>query len=408
SRAGKYACRDYAANYLNSCDKQGILFTNGDNDTFPLWYAQEVEGIRTDVRVVNYMLSSGDWYVHQLARKIYDSEPLKFQLTPDQYNKGVNEVLFIYEQTKARVDIRQVMDFIASEDSRSKVVLNSGEEANFIPTRKLRLVVDKEKAIANGIVPEYMADSVVPYIDWDITANYYIKNDLMLLDFLANNDWERPLYFASPNSIKDAFDIDKYCHQSGVVYKFIPVLAENYYKGLGGVDEVASYDLLMNKAKWGNLNDPDVTVDRESARNHLMAKQDFMRLAQALINKGKKAEAVAVVDKMISEFPYEKFPYDIYMLPMVNVYYKAGDTIKGNNFVKSMAKVFGENLSFYNQVDPKFEEYYKEDKQEAMMVLARLLSVAKENNQTELMKEIETNYSIPEELKGIFDRTQIE
>ncbi len=405
-RSGKYAARDFAANYLNSCDKNAILITNGDNDTFPLWYAQEVENIRTDVRVVNYMLSSGDWYVHQLARKIYDSDPLKFQLTPQQYNKGVNEVLPVYEQTTARVDIRDVMNFIASEDPRSKVALNSGDEVNFIPTRKLRLMVNKEKAIANGIVPPYMTDSIVPYIDWDIKGNYYIKNDLMLLDFLANNDWERPLYFASPNSIKDAFDIDRFCHQSGIVYKFIPVVAENYYRGLGGVDDVASYDILMNKAKWGNLNDPKVTVDPESVRNHMMAKQSYMRLAQALMNKNKSAEAVAVVDHMLKEFPNEKFAFDIYMMPIVEVYYRAGDTVKANNFVKAMAKVFGDNLTYYNHVAPKFAEYYKDDKEEAMMVIARLLSVAKQYKQDELLKELQASYNIPEELKGIFDQLQ--
>ncbi len=408
NRAGKYAARDFAANYLNSCDKNAILITNGDNDTFPLWYAQEVENIRTDVRVVNYMLASGDWYVHQLARKIYNSEPLKFQLTPHDYDKGINEVVPMYEQTTARADIRQVMNFIASDDSRSKATLNSGESVNFIPTRKMRLMVDKQKAIASGIVPSYMADSVVPYIDWDIKANYFFKNDLMLLDFLANNDWERPIYFASPSTLKDAFDIDHYCHLSGIVYKFIPVVATNYYRGLGGIDEVATYDLLMNKSKWGNLNDPKVTVDPESRRDHMMIKQDYMRLAQALISKGKKTEAVAVVDHMLKVFPNEKITYDVYMVPAVNVYYAAGDTIKGNNFVKAMAKVFGDNLSYYNQVSPKFADYYKEDKQDAMMVLARLLSVAKQYKQEELLKELQTSYPIPEELKSLFDQTGME
>lgn len=403
-RSDKYAARDFAANYLNSCDKNAILITNGDNDTFPLWYAQEVEGIRTDVRVVNYMLSSGDWYVHQLARKIYDSEPLKFQLSPDQYNKGVNEVLPVYEQTNARIDIRDVMDFIGSEDSRSKVTLNNGEEVNFVPTRKVRLVVNKEKAIANGIVPSYMTDSIVPYIDWDIKSNYFIKNDLMLMDFLANNDWERPLYFASPGSIADAFDIDRFCHQTGVVYKFMPVIAENYYRGLGGVDEVATYDVLMNKAKWGNLNDPKVTVDPESSRNQKISKQYYMRLAQALINKNKKPEAIAVVNHMLKEFPNEKFPYDIYIMPAVEIYYKAGDTIRANNLVKAMAKVFGDNLSYYSQVSPKFAGYYKDDNEEAMMVIARLVSLAKQYKQNTLMKELESSYWIPEELKSMFDQ----
>lgn len=402
-RSGKYAARDFAANYLNSCDPNAILITNGDNDTFPLWYAQEVEGIRTDVRVVNYMLSGSDWYVHQLARKIYDSEPLKFKLTPKQYDKGVNEAVYIYEQLKTRVELKQVIDFIASNDPRSKLPMNNGEMISFLPTRQLRLTVDKDNAIKNGIVPPYMADSVVPYIDWNVKSNFLFKNDIMLLDFLANNNWERPLYFASPNSVNDVLDIDRYCHLTGVVYKFIPVPAEDYYKGLGGVDEIASYDILMNKTKWGNLKDPDVVVDPESARNSQMLKQNYYRLAQALVNKGKNTEAVAVVDHVINEFPNAKFPFDIYMISLLDVYYKAGAPDKGNSFGKTIAKVFGEKLAFYNQVEPKFASHYKEDAEEATMVLARIYSIAKEYNQSELMNEISTKYTLPEELKSLFD-----
>lgn len=405
-RSGKYAARDFAASYLNSCDKNAILITNGDNDTFPLWYAQEVEGIRTDIRVVNYMLSSGDWYVHQLARKIYDSDPLKFRLSPEQYNKGVNEIVPVFEQTKARVDIREVINFVASEDSRSKAPLNTGEEVNFIPTRKLRLVVDKEKAIANGIVPEYMADSVVPYIDWDIKANYFFKNDLMLLDFLANNDWERPLYFASPGSVNNAIDIDKYCHQTGIVYKFIPVIADSYINGMGGVDDVASYDILLNKTKWGNINDPKVTVDLESSRNGRMVRQNYLRLVSALSKKGKNAEAASVVDHIIKEFPNEKYPFDVFMVSLADIYYKANDTLKGNDFMKALVKVFGDKLNYYNQLNPRFAEFYNDDREEAVMVMARLGTILNQYKQTELLNEIESTYWIPDELKAYFDELQ--
>lgn len=404
-RSGKYAARDFALNYLNSCEENAILITHGDNDTFPLWYAQEVEGVRTDIRVVNYMLASGDWYVHQLARKIYDSEPLKFQLTPEQYNKGVNEYLPIMEQTQSRYNIKEIMNFIASDDQRSKVPLSTGEMFNYIPTRKFRLTVNKEKAISNGFVPSYMADSVVDYIDWDVKSNYFLKNDLMLLDFLANNDWERPIYFASPNNVSSSFDLDKYCYMTGVVYKFIPVRVQdrNYLQGLGGVDEIASYDILMNKAKWGNLNDPDVTIDPESRRNHMMGKQSYMRLAQALVNKQKNAEAIAVADRIFVEFPNERLPVNYYLLPLIEVYYNAGATAKGNNLVKTMAQVYGEKLSFYNQIDPEFANFYQEDSQEALMVIARLLSYAKQYGQAELLKELNETYQIPEELQGIFD-----
>lgn len=402
-RSGKYAARDFAINYLNSCDPNAILITNGDNDTFPLWYVQEVEGVRTDIRVVNYMLSSGDWYVHQLARKIYDSDPLPFQLTPRQYDKGVNEFILVYEQTKERIDVREVMNFIASDDPRTKVPLVRGETANYIPTRKLRLTVNKANAIKYGIVPEYLADSILDYVDWDIKAKYFIKNDLMMLDFLANNDWKRPLYFANPNSISSTFDLDKYCHLTGIVYKFMPVPAVDYYRGLGGIDDVATYDVLMNKASWGNLNDPKVNVDPESDRSHGLGKNSYMRLAQALVNKGKNIEAIAVADRILKEFPNEKFTFDVFMIPIIDVYYRAGDTVKGNDLLKAIVQVYSERLNFYSQVGSKFEAYYRDDREEAITVIARLYSAAKQYRQTELLKDLDSQYYIPEEIKQIFN-----
>ncbi|MBK6345211.1 MAG: DUF2723 domain-containing protein [Bacteroidales bacterium] len=403
NRANKYAARDFAANYLNSCDRNAVLITNGDNDTFPLWYAQEVEGIRTDIRVVNYMLASGDWYVHQLSRKIYDSDPLKFTLTPKQYNKGVNEFIpFVDRAGGQQFELKEIIDFIADETDRSKITLQSGERINYFPTRKVRLTVDSAKAVRNGIVPAYMADSIVPVVEWEIKSNYLYKNDLMLLDFLASNDWERPLYFASPSSESKVLGVDKYCHQTGVVYKFIPVLAEDFVPGLGGVDTKASYDILMNKCRWGNLNQPGVYVDRESFRNSMMHKQHFMRLAQALVRKGKNTEAIAVADRCIAEFPNKKITFDYFMLPLAEVYYQAGATQKANDFVRSIAGVYTENLNYYNSVSPEFSSYYQEDKMQAYAVMSRIWEWGERFNQKALLDELKSRMIVPDDLKDLF------
>jgi len=404
NRSNKYAARDFAANYLNSCDPNAILITNGDNDTFPLWYAQEVEGLRTDIRVVNYMLSSGDWYVHQLARKIYDSEPLRFKLTPEQYNKGVNDFIpFVDRAGGMQIELSELIDFIADESERSKVALQSGESINYFPTRKVRLTVDSLKALQSGIVPAYMADRIVPVVEWEIKSNYLYKNDLMLLDFLGSNNWERPLYFASPSSVNKVLGIDKYCHQTGVVYKFIPVLADDYIPGLGGVDTDASYDILMNKCKWGNLNQPGVYVDPESYRNSMMHKQNYMRLAQALAGKGKKTEAIAVADRCVKEFPNEKMTFDYYMLPLAEVYYQSGATVKGNDFVRTVAGIYIENLNYYNSVSPEFSSYYEDDKMQAYAVMSRIFEYGRTYEQKALLDEFKSKMLIPEDLKDLFN-----
>ncbi|MCK5766728.1 MAG: DUF2723 domain-containing protein, partial [Bacteroidales bacterium] len=268
NRSGRYAARDFGMNYLAGCDPNAVLITNGDNDTFPLWYVQEVEGFRTDVRVVNYMLSSGYWYVHQLGKKVYDSEPLTFTLTPDQYEKGRNQyIMYVDRGIKNSVEVKELIDFIASDDERTKLPLTTGEKVNYMPVKKLRLTVDSAKCVENGIVPIEMAHLIVPYIEWEVRQNALYKNDLMLLDFLANNNWERSLYFANPNALEKVIDLDEYCHLEGAVYKFMPVKAKDYIPGLGGIHANKSYDVIMNDFHWGNLNDPSVTVDRESYRH---------------------------------------------------------------------------------------------------------------------------------------------
>ena len=233
-RSGKYAARDFAKNYLMSCEPNAILFTNGDNDTFPLWYAQEVEGIRTDVRVVNFMLASGHWYVHQMMNKAYESEPLPFTLNYDQYQNGVNNAVVFYNTNiQGSAELKQVIDFIASEDDRTKLSLQSGEKINFSPTKKFKLVIDSADIVKKGAVPEEMQARIVNTIEWTVSQNYLYKNDLMLLDIIATNNWERPIYFANPSSMSKVLAVEEYCHLEGFIYRFMPVKARSYISGVG-------------------------------------------------------------------------------------------------------------------------------------------------------------------------------
>ena len=388
-RSDKYAARDFAANYLNSCAPNAILITNGDNDTFPLWYAQEVEGIRTDVRVVNYMLASGDWYVHQLARKIYDSDALPLTLTPAQYNKGVNEAIPFYEMTKERLTLKEVIDFIATEDDRAKLPLQSGEKIHFLPTKYLTIPVDSAYIVNNGLVPKYMQGSIVKSIDWDVKSTYLYKNDLMLLDFLATNMWKRPIYFASPSSVSNVLDIDKYCHQEGFVSRFLPVLAKGYDEGLGGMDTEGSYDILMNKCKWGNLAAPEVYVDPESSRNAMPPKQNFIRLARQLLAEGKKDLAIKAVDRCLEIFPNNKMPFDYYMMQFAEIYYRCDATAKGNQLVGTLATIYEQKVNYYTSLSPRFAANYQPDIEQGVAVLDRLSSMAKEYKQEAVAKKID-------------------
>lgn len=383
NRSGKTAALDFATNYLESCEPNAILFTNGDNDTFPLWYAQEVEGIRTDVRVVNYMLASGEWYIHQMMRKIYDSEKLPFTLSYDDYEKGTNMYVPLFERIKGAQELKDVINFIASNDSRTQMSLPDGTSLNFIPSKDIKLTINKDDIIKKGLVPESMNNDIVSEIKWTIRQNYIYKNDLMLLDLVASNNWERPIYFTSPSAIEKVMDVDDYCHLEGIVYRFIPVKAKHMVNGLGGVNTEETYDLLVNKAKWGNLNDPKVYVDPESRRNSVMPKQNYLRLAQALVDEGENTKAVEALDTMRKFFPNEKIPWDIYMVPMVETYYDAEAMEKGNEVSDVLIENFSSDLDYYASLKSPFQQYYQKDVQQALMVIQQLGMLAKRSGQTE-------------------------
>ncbi len=394
-RSGKYAARDFAINYLESCEPNAILFTNGDNDTFPLWYAQEVEGIRTDVRVVNFMLASGHWYIHQMMNKAYESEPLPFTLSYDQYENGVNNAVVFYNQikSKAPIELKQIIDFIASEDERTKIPLTSGERINYSPTKNFKLTIDSADVVKKGAVPENMQDRIVKEIDWRVRQNYLYKNDLMLLDIIASNNWKRPIYFANPSSVSKVLDVDEYCHLEGFVYRFMPVKADNYINGVGGVDEEKSYDIFMNKCQWGNLNDPDVYVDRESARNSIIPKQNFMRTARAMVDEGENEKAIQLLDECLEQFPDEKFTFDMYMIPFIEVYYDAGDTEKANAITERVFEIYRQNISYYESLSRRLQKYYETDYSQALGVIQQLGMMARMNNQTELYQKIDSTFT---------------
>jgi hypothetical protein len=392
NRAEKTSALDWGKNYLKNLPENAVIFTRGDNDTFPLWYVQEVEGYRTDVRVCNYMLSSGYWYVHQMGRKQYESERLPLSLTPEQYDNGVNEPVFIQEVFEGPVELKDAIEFIKSDNVKTKVSLMSGDKANYLPARNLKITVDKEAVVRNGIVPESMKDQIVDEIVWRIpeSVNYLYKNDLMLLDFMATNDWTRAVYFTSLSDIKNVLGIDKYLHQEGLSHRFIPVLAADYYKDAGGVYVEGSYELLMaDDISWGNLNKEGVAVDPESRRNLLFVKQAYMRLAQSLLNRGQNDSAVAVLDRCLEFFPDEKIPYDFYMLAYPEIYYKAGAVEKGDELIDVIINNCLDNLRYFNELNDRFVPYYAETIRENLAMINEMSNIASRNSRHELKMELE-------------------
>ena len=330
-RSGRYLARDVAFNYLESCAPNAILFTNGDNDTFPLWYAQEVEGKRTDVRVCNLMLLNTDWYINQMKNKTYESDPLPVTLPVKKYYDGINNQVFIMEKTKDPVDISTVIDWVNSENKATKVQISATEILDIIPTRTIRIPVDKKKVLESGTVKPEDSSKIVPYIDIKLKGSSILKSQLIVLDILAHNNWERPIYFVTGYH-NDALGLEEYFQLEGLAFRLVPIKSANKsWLDYGRIDTDILYGNIMNKFVWGGANDPKVNIDYNHKRTIIVikARQNYAKLAKALAGEGKNEKAIAVLNRCMEVLPLNKIPYDPYVPDLIEAYFAAGDTTVG-------------------------------------------------------------------------------
>lgn len=348
-RSNRYIARDFASNYLNSCAPNAILFTNGDNDTFPLWYAQEVEGIRTDVRVVNLSLLNTHWYIDQMKRKAYDSEPVPFGLTHDQYLNGTRDVIYINERINEFVAVDQAIDFVASDDKRTKLQVGQNEFIDYLPTNKFIVPVDSATVVNNGTVSPEDADKIVPELRFTINKSRIMKNELMIMDLLANNNWERPIYFVSTAGDGN-IGLTDYLQVDGFAYRLVPIKTPSKgYLETGRVDSDVLYKKLMEEFKWGNMNDPDIWIDHTIDRTTsvIQIRNKFNRLAKQLLMEDKKDSAELVLDRCMEIMPKHNFKYDLFTLDIIETYYRIGATEKANEIVADFAETSMHELNYY-------------------------------------------------------------
>lgn len=351
-RSNRYTARDVAANYLNSCAPNAIIFTNGDNDTFPLWYAQEVEGIRTDIRVVNLSLFNTDWYIDQMKRAAYDAAPIPSSLGWDKYKQGTRDYIPIYDRDLGHVELSDVMLFIADDRQEYKIPTSRGK-SNYCPTKKLKLTVDKEKVISLGLVSPADSNKIVDEIKWNLKGQGFPKNQLMLLDILANFAWERPIYFAITVGNDNFMGLEDYFQLEGLAYRFVPIKVQSTDSQTGVVATNEMYDNLIHKFKWGNMGDPNVYLDETNMRMTMNFRNNFARLADALITEGQFDKAEAVLDRCIEVMPNEAIPYNYFNLPIADAYYRINKKEKGNEIVMTLAENYFDELEYYSSIDQK-------------------------------------------------------
>lgn len=347
-RSGRYLARDVAFNYLESCAPEAILFTNGDNDTFPLWYAQEVEGKRTDVRVCNLMLLNTDWYAEQMKRKVYESDPLPISLPVRKYYDGINNQLYIVEKRKEPVDISTIIEWVKSDNRGTKLQVSANEWLDIIPARNIRIPVDRKKVLESGTVKPEDSAKIVPYIDIKLTGSSIIKSQLLVLDMLANNNWERPIYFVTGYHA-DALGLEEYFQLEGLAYRLVPIKSEKKnWLDYGRIDTDIMYDNLMNKFVWGGANDPEVNLDYHHKRTLMVvrARLNYARLAQALAREGKNEKALQVLDRCMEVLPLNTVPYDPYVNDVIEAYFAAGNTDRALEMTNGLLEHYYAHLDY--------------------------------------------------------------
>ena len=379
-RSNRYTTRLNAQAYLESCDPNAILFTIGDNDTFPLWYMQEVEGIRTDIKLVNTSLFQTDWYIDQMKRATYDAAPIPSQLTHDEYKYGTLDVAYYFQELFPKLkdsvlDLDTYMKWIRSNSKKTFYDLDDdGNPEKMLPTNKIRIPVNKENVLKYGIVAQKDADKILPYIDITV-GRALAKNTILMLDILNNFNWERPIYFTGgSNTDSEYIWLKDYLQLDGVAFKLVPIKTptKTYnQKGelqrelslfdIGRIDTEKMYT-NVKKWDWRNINDGKIYLDEQTKRNAISLRNSLMRLSAAFAIEGDTLQAVEVLDLSIEKLPIKDFDHYSLSMEYPEMYYKLGQNEKARATAKTLITLFKDKLIWHStfsadEFDMIFDEF---------------------------------------------------
>ena len=378
-RSNRYVCRDFGANYLESCEPNAVIFTNGDNDTFPLWYAQEVEGIRTDVRVCNTSYLQTDWYINQMKKQAYESDPLPISWQPEDYVQGTRDAAYVFPMTDKSIDLKTALDFVRSNDPKFKKIPGINQELDYIPAQTLTMGVDSAAVMAAGVIDTANLPYLQKEMKIDLKGKDVLgKQELIILDMLQTNDWNRPIYYAITVSPDQFVKLDPYFQQTGMAYQIVPMETQGTVRS---INTEKMYDNVMNKFKWGGVNTPGVYLDENVMR---MCKSYrialFSKLAAALVAEGKNEKALNVLDKAMEVLPPENVPLDYSALSLGELYYELGQKEKAEMVYKGIADNALRSINWYFRLRPGQLSSVESDLGHNLAVLQEVLRVSKQYN----------------------------
>ena len=356
-RSGRYLARDFAYNYLNSCKPNGVLFTYGDNDTFPLWYIQEVEGVRTDIRIMNLSYASAEWYIEQMQQAYYQSAPLPMTLTREKVAGSRRAVVLTQDRIKEPLDIKKAMDFVVSDEAGSKLRTSyhgMGGVIDYFPSKTLRIETKLANAQRAGIVPKDERN-ILPYIDVNLSGTLY-RNTLAIIDLLANFGWERPIHWGITAPPSFNLGLEKHFKNEGFANLLVPQLLVADRR-MGGNDRNNTwtnadsvYHKIMNVYEFRNLSNPKVYYDENCMRMIGTYRNLFIRTIYALLNEGKNEQAKDLLNKYMAVFPKPQLSVYYYASNIVDAFHYVGEHERANEVSEAVAFDAEQQLRYYRSL----------------------------------------------------------
>lgn len=353
-RSGRYTARDIGANYLKSCAPNSILFTYGDNDSFPVWYNQDVEGVRTDIRVANLSYIQAGWYIEMMRQKAYGSDPLPLTLGPEKYIEGSREQLPVNNRVEKPVNLKEIVQFAGFDDNKYKIDISGrGDYMNYLPANKFIIDVDTATVLSNGTVKSYYNDRLVSPMIWEYSDADAFKGDLAIMDLLSTNKWKRPVYISTTVPSTQYKGLEKFFIQEGLTYRIAPIKTDKPEQGeFGMIDPIVMYDNMMNKFTWGNAADPSVYLDENNKRMFSNFRRIFGTMSKELLMKGDTVKALEAAHRGLEIVPATKLPYDFFTIGIAEVLIGSGKSAEGEKLLNDIINYSEEYLDYAISLRP--------------------------------------------------------
>ncbi len=380
-RSNRYAARDFGKNMLSSCEQNALLFTSADNDTYPIWYLQQTEGFRTDVRQILTTFLAIDWYGNQLNINHIDCMDVPISFTQKELLMRTNNYFPVMPQTDSAIDVKELTAFLKSDNMRTKLMTSNGEYLAYLPGKNYSLQVNAENFLRQSTYIQIGRHEIPQKLLFTIEKKYLSRDEVLLLDILANNDWKRPVYTIYPQIFQE-LGLQKYLHREGMLFRLLPYENDNVLHK-ENIYALHQYELLAKKFVWGNLYDPSVFVDHTIHQNaeSFRFRQVFTEAADELIRLGEHEKAEELIDLIQTNLPHPRFRYSFTAAPMARIYYACGASEKADALVQEIYDSASQNLRYLLNGKQLNKNEMSLNIQMELYVMQELIQLCQQNNE---------------------------